>query len=297
MSMLLIRGTFRVPKDAKPDGDTVPFVPDDVAEWKLVPGHKPIQPKADGRVSIRMEAIDALETHFEGHYGPEQHQPLDLAHRASDELLTWLGFASVQRHEDETVTTIPDSVPGFILTQGADVHGRCVALVGRGTPPACTGYEIKVDEKLLQKTANFHLISSGMAYPTFYSGFPRELREALTAETLKARKAKKGVWGDGVDVTTTGARITEMSSLTAANGAVILPKLFRRLKEYLDLQPAHPPVVSLACLPTYLAGAADTFRLTSGGAPITGLHRIIQMPDANTVRMTCLPEEIVFDEK
>ncbi|MCX5608308.1 MULTISPECIES: thermonuclease family protein [unclassified Streptomyces] len=294
MSMLLIKGTFRVPPKSKPDGDTVPFIPDNVADWKLVPGCKQIVPAADGRVSVRLESVDALETHYEGAYGPEQHQPLDLAHRAANELLAWVGFASVDRHEDETVATIPESVPGFILTGGSDIYGRCVALVGRGTPPAASGYEIRVDQELLKKTANFHLISLGLVYPTFYSAFPRELREFLTTETQKARAAKKGVWADDVDVTMKGAKITGMPSITAADGAVILPKLFRRLKEYLDLKPYEP---LLNCFPSYLAGAGDRFRITSEPEEKVGLHRVVEVINGHTVRMTRQPEELVFDEK
>ncbi|MFG2980278.1 thermonuclease family protein [Streptomyces sp. NPDC048258] len=294
MFMLLIKGTFRVPADAKPDGDTVPFIPDNVADWKLVPGCKQIAPKADGRVSVRLEAVDALETHYEGPYGTEQHQPLDFAHRAANELLAWVGFDSVDRHEDETVATIPESVPGFILTRGADIYGRCVALVGRGTPPACTGYEVRVDQELLRKTANFHLISLGLAYPTFYAGFPKELREFLTTTAQQARAAKKGLWADDVDVTMKGAKVTGMSSITAANGAVMLPKLFRRLKEYLDLKPSEP---LLNCFPSYLAGAGDTFRITSEREEMVGLHRVVEVTNGHTVRMTRQPEEIVFEEK
>ncbi len=294
MSMLLIRGTFRVPATAKPDGDTIPFIPDNVGDWKLVPGRGQIKPAPDGRASIRLEAVDTLETHYEGPYGPVQHQPLDLAHRAANELLAWVGFASVDRHEDETVATIPDSVPGFILTRGADIHGRCVALVGRGTPPACSGYEIRVEEPLLKKTANFHLVSLGLAYPTFYAGFPQQLREVLTTAAREARTAKRGVWADDVDVTTKGAKICGMSSITAANGAVLLPKLFRRLKEYLDLNPAEP---LLTCFPSYLAGSADTFRITSERNEITGLHRVVEVTNGHTVRMLRQPEELVFEEK
>lgn len=290
MQMLLIRGSFKVPAKAEPDGDTVPFIPDNVAEWKLVPGCKKILPKADGRANIRLEGIDALETH----YGqPLEHQPLPLANHAADELLKWLGFTSVERHDDGTVTTTPDSVPGFILTRGTDVFGRCVALVGRRTPPVYSGYEIGISEDLLRKTANYHMLSLGLAYPTFYAGLPAYLRDVLSAAAQAARTAKTGLWAK--DVTTEGFKITGMSSLTADDGAVILPKLFRRLKDYLQLNPADP---SLTCFPAFLGGAADEFRIQS--APknlITGLQHVIEVTNGHTVKMTCDPEEFIFNEK
>ncbi|MFE1289426.1 thermonuclease family protein [Streptomyces sp. NPDC058751] len=294
MPMLLIKGSFKVSERAKPDGDTVPFVPDDPADWKLVPGCKRILPAADGHANIRLEGVDALETHYGGSYGPDQHQPIGLAHRAADELLKWLGFTGIVRGADETVTLTPAAVPGFILTRGTDVFGRCVALVGRGAPPGCTGYEIDVDEALVKKTANHHLLSLGLAYPTFYKGFPVRLRDVLATAARQARESTPplGVWAE--DVTRSGVKITGMTSLTADDGAVVLPKLFRRLKEYLDLDPMDP---SLACFPSYLAGGADEFRIPPDTKRIIGLQNVVEITDGNTVRMTHQPEEIVFEEK
>ncbi|MFI1279337.1 MULTISPECIES: nuclease [unclassified Streptomyces] len=295
MSMLLIRGSFRVNGGAKPDGDTIPFIPDDVEDWKLVPGRSQIVPKADGRASVRLEGIDALETHYSnGSYGPVRHQPLKFAHRAADAMLTWLGFTSIDRHPDECVTTMPDSVPGFLLTRGADAYGRCVALVGRRTPPAYGGYEIDVDEEMLKRTVNHHLVSIGLAYPAFYTGLPAHLREVLKAAALAARGATppKGLWSD--DVTVKGAKIEDISSITDADGVVILPKLFRRLKDYLDSAPAN---ASLDCFPAFLAGAADTFRILPDGELITGLHKVVEITNSRTLRMTHPAEDILFDEK
>ncbi|ATZ27032.1 nuclease [Streptomyces lavendulae] len=296
MSMLLIKGTFRA-MGSKPDGDTIPFTPDDVSDWKRVPGNHPVLPKADGRASIRLEAIDALETHYGSEdSGGVQHQPLDLAHQAADELLTWLGFTQIVRDPDETISsTTPETVPGFILTSGADIFGRCVALVGRRIPPAFNGYEIEVDERQLKKTANHHLVSLGLAYPTFYTGFPEPLRASLTLAAQAARNSipKKGVWSR--DLTTEGAEVTGMSSLTADNGAVILPKLFRRLKDYLDLAPAAP---ALSCFRAFLGGAADRFYLQGQPEPLTGLHHIVEIDAAGqTLKMTRPVEDITFDEK
>ncbi|MEU9303537.1 nuclease [Streptomyces sp. NPDC048269] len=294
MSMLLIRGKFKVEGGAKPDGDTLPFIPDNVADWKLVPGDGQVVPKADGRGSIRLEGIDALETHY-GEKEPHiEHQPRGLAHEAADELLKSLGFSTVLRDDDETVATVPDSVPGWILTRGADAFGRCVAFVGKGTPPVYSGYWTGVDEDLLKRTANYRLLLLGLAYPTFYSGLPVYLRELLTEASEKARASAKGVWN--VDKTLDGAAVTAMTSLTDdTTGAVILPKLFRRLKDYLDFT---APGTSLACFRAFLAGADDEYRLLpDSGALLRGLHHIVEVSADNTVRMTRPAREIVFNEK
>ncbi|MEU9037761.1 nuclease [Streptomyces sp. NPDC048352] len=302
MSMLIIRGTFRA-KDLQPDGDTIAFTPDDVADWRLVPGAHQVLPKADGRASVRLEGIDALETHYGDDESGVQHQPLGLAHRAADELLKWLNFKDFHRDEkapkesdrESVVLCVPETVPGYILTRGTDVYGRCVALVGRGRPPVLGGYEIDVDVEQLTKTANHHLVRQGLAYPAFYSGFPDHLRNALAVAAQEAKSAppgKRGVWD--ADVTTSGFKVTGMASLTADDGAVILPKLFRRLKDYLDLD-LHLEGAPLACLPAFLAGAGDTYYLQGTAERLTGLQGIV-VTDGETVRMTRPVEEITFDE-
>ncbi|MFJ3980185.1 hypothetical protein [Streptomyces sp. NPDC090021] len=55
--MLLIRGSFRVDDGAEPDGDTLPFIPDDVADWKLVGGRAEVVPKADGRTRTGLHSL------------------------------------------------------------------------------------------------------------------------------------------------------------------------------------------------------------------------------------------------
>jgi len=84
---------------AQPDGDSIRFTPDDPAQWDLITGTR-VKRNASGAAQLRLDAIDALETH----YGtPRTHQPLDLAHAAAAELLDWLGFSNVVRGQDETV--------------------------------------------------------------------------------------------------------------------------------------------------------------------------------------------------
>ncbi len=297
MPMLLIRGTFRA-KGFEPDGDTVNFTPDDVADWKLVPGSRPVVPRAFGNAAIRLEGIDALETHYGLEDSPSgrQHQPLPLAHQAADALLTALGFTAVVRddpeHPEKVTSTTPDVVHGYILTRGADIYGRCVALVGKDRQPAFNGYLVQVDEDALKNTVNHQLVKDGLAYPTYYSEFPELLRNALTAAAGEAQDLKKGVWQR--DATTTGVKVDGLTSLTADDGAVILPKLFRRLKDYLDLNPRDP---SLSCFRAYLAGASDDqFYLQGKAEVLSGMHHVVEV-DGCTVRMTHGPAEIVFVEK
>ena len=111
MAMFLIAGSFRI-TGAKPDGDSIRFTPNEPAKWDLITGPNRVKRNASGAAQLRLDAIDALETHYGS---PRTHQPLDFAHAAAAELLDWLGFSNVVRGQDETVTSSsPDMVAGFI---------------------------------------------------------------------------------------------------------------------------------------------------------------------------------------
>ncbi|MGV9457368.1 thermonuclease family protein [Streptomyces sp. NPDC003635] len=285
MPMLLIQGFYDI-KGSQPDGDTVHFTAADPTQWSLVGGGRgrAVEHSAAGRAKLRLDAVDAPETH----YGPKRvHQPLEPAHAARDELLRWLGFTDVQRRPDETVTaTIPETVPGFVLTRGADVHGRCIALAGRGTGPGTSGLEIDVDEDVLRTTVNHHLITQGLAYPTFYRTLFTTLRVELATVTQQARDEGRGLWPD--DATLSGAKITGLASLT--DDVLVLPKLFRRFVDYLRLD------MPLACAPAFLAGVGDRFSILSTGERCVGLHRVVEVTNGQTLRMTHPPEDLLFED-
>ncbi|WP_329469068.1 thermonuclease family protein [Streptomyces sp. NBC_01723] len=286
MPMLLIKGFYNV-TGSQPDGDTVHFTADEPSEWSLVGGGggRAVEHSSVGRAKLRLDAVDALETH----YGPSRdHQPLRFAHAARDEMLDWLGFTDVQRRPDESVTaTTPETVPGFVLTRGADVHGRCIALAGRGDPPGTSGLEIDVTVPVLRTTVNHHLLTEGLAYPTFYRSLFTTLRTEMAAVAVGARDARRGLWAS--DVTTTGAKITGPGSLT--DEVVILPKLFRRTMDYLRLD-----IMPLSCFPAFLAGGRDRFSVLSTGERRAGLHHVVEVTNGHTVRMTRPPEDLLFED-
>jgi endonuclease YncB( thermonuclease family) len=270
--MFLIAGSFRI-TGAQPDGDSIRFTPDDPANWDLITGTR-VKRNASGAAQLRLDAIDALETH----YGtPRTHQPLDLAHAAASELLDWLGFSNVVRAQDETVTSsTPDTVAGYILTRAADLYGRCISLVGRGDPPSDDGSSVFVDVDALRTTANHHLIKQGLAYPTYYRALFPDLRNEFTAVAKQAREAGLGVWAS--DATTSGFDVTGLEVLQ--DDIVIAPKLFRRLVDYLHLGDD-----SMAGFPAFLDQAADKFFILSTGHSTTGLDAVVEVA-GNNVKMT-----------
>ncbi|MEV0436566.1 hypothetical protein [Nocardia sp. NPDC050413] len=288
MPFLLISGVF-VAKGAAPDGDSVRFRPDDPALWDRVGGPHRVKRNASGAAQLRLDGIDSLETHYTPRHGTRTHQPLPLARAAADELLAWLGFTGVVRNDSETVTSADQAeVPGFILTRGADLHGRCVAFAGRGPAPGSSGAELFVDVALLRLTLNHHQLATGLAYPTFYRSLFPALRAEFTAVSEAAAAGSLGVWA--ADATTTGAAITSPSSLS--DDIVVLPKLFRRLADYLELGDGD---LSLDGFPAFLAQAADRFFIISTGHSTTGLDAITVI-DGSTVRLTHPPTDLVFDE-
>ncbi|MFB4302452.1 hypothetical protein [Actinomadura sp. NTSP31] len=287
MPMLMIQGTYRV-VGARPDGDSVRFIPDDPAQWDLVEGPHKVRRNSTGGAQLRLDGIDTLETHYRPPHGAELHQPAPFADRAADELVAWLGFTGVQRNSSGTITSSePERVPGYILTRGADVHGRCVALAGRGPAPGTSGTPHHVDVALLRQTANFRQLSEGVAYPTYYSKLFFDLRDAMTEAVQAARQAGSGLWP--ADITTTGAKIDGLATIT--DTAVLLPKLFRRLADFLALGGGAP---SLAGFRAFLDQRADRVLVLPTGQ-FTGLSTLVEVAD-QVVRLTRPPEDLVFQE-
>src|SRR5215211_7009464 len=99
----MLRGEFviRYPDSPRqgpePDGDTVKFQPDTPALVEGLPRRSGTPADLGPRgISVRLEAIDALETHF-----GETHQELEGATAARELLLANLGFTNVRFYQDQ----------------------------------------------------------------------------------------------------------------------------------------------------------------------------------------------------
>jgi hypothetical protein len=129
-------------------------------------------------------------------------------------------------------------------------------------------------------------VTTGLAYPTYYLKLYPELRAELTNQVLKARPST-GLWA--LDRTRKGVTVTDLTTLT--DDAVVLPKLFRRLVDYLDLNAGDP---SLDGFPAYLAQRADAVFMLSSGRYTT--FDFVVRVDGQNVRLTTDPEDLVFQE-
>src|SRR3954468_2481754 len=166
MPLTIIKGHYRI-VGSEPDGDSVRFYPLDRNAFTTL--HLRARVNRKGGAQLRLDAIDALETHYAPrvHGGFLQHQPLTLAHAASAQLLALLGFTDVQRDGETVTASAPEQTEGYILTRFADKYGRPVSFAYAGASEHADLSEVFVDEALLRQSANFQLVAQGLVYPTY----------------------------------------------------------------------------------------------------------------------------------
>jgi endonuclease YncB( thermonuclease family) len=290
MPMILIDGTFSILNTA-PDGDSIRFIPNNPSLWKKL--ETKVRPNKSGGVQLRLEAIDALETHYRPSVGAigTQHQPTQLARAASARLLDLLGFDSstVERNQGEQIKkAVPAQVPGYIVTRFADTYGRAVAFAFKGKADKPDGESIFVDKALLHQSANYQILLEGLVYPTFYSKLYADLRRELTAAATKARSKKLGIWVE--DATNSGFTLKSLKTIT--DEVEILPKLFRRLLSYLAINDGG---VELDGFAAYLEANNDRLLILPEGR-ITGFDNIVEI-DGQTLKLTEKAENLIFFEK
>jgi len=201
MAYTLIRGEFVIRyanspnQGPEPDGDTIKFEADNLDLVRGLPQPSGRPPAINGRggVNVRLEAIDALETHFEN-----KHQEKDGAYKARDELLRLLGFADVEffpNNPGRVKSASQNSLPGFVLSNGIDVNGRMIGFIYKdsmvwdadGSNVEADGSTVAVDTAKADQSLNTALLSHGHVYPAFYGTLPTTLREHLAAKSEAAR--------------------------------------------------------------------------------------------------------------
>jgi len=226
----LIPGSF-VLIGKEPDGDSVRFRPDDPADLAKLARAYLIRPsKVDGSVQLRFDGIDATELHYKGGAQP-------FAVEARDALLKAMGWTSVTIAPDSTIVTdcVPTEIEGVIFSKAAEANGRPVSFVLVGEDAKISsdhshhGWTF-LDRNLLEKTMNFKMLASGMAYPTFYTSLAQELLEPLREVARAARADGLGLWPHD---STPQFRLVSQADIDENSGNVILPKLFRRATDYL----------------------------------------------------------------
>lgn len=279
MSFTLIKGTFHV-AGYSPDGDSVRFKAERPELWGRLSGPS-VERNARGHAQLRIEAVDALETHYMGHT-----QPLAQARAASDFLLRFLGIDDVVWDEEHSqVLSAEDGVEGYILSRSTESNRRPVAFVFAGEACDRDGCEVSLDGPILKRSLNYRLLSRGLAYPMYYNGLFSDLRGHLTNAVAAARSEGLGLWP--TDRTNAGFSASDLVAVTEE--VAILPKLFRRIISYMGE-----------------GGGIEGFRehLRKGCEPLvrisevhfTRLDAIVEMK-GRRVRLSEPPENLIFMDR
>lgn len=178
---------------------------------------------------------------------------------------------------------VHDATAGFILSRSLEQHGRPVSFVFVGAPPAPDGSLLELDVALLRKSVNYASLLAGDAYPLFYDTLFGELRSALSRAAQTARTRGRGLWAS--DRSEVGLTVSDQAALERE--AVVFPKLFRRLTEFLRQQVG--PLGQF--LPWLAAKREQVLDLPTGN--FTHFDNVLAV-DHGTVRLIRRPEQLVF---
>jgi len=246
----IIKGRFHV-KGYQPDGDSIRFESDDPTHWGAFDWDSATKKKT-AKKQLRIEGIDALETHYEGY-----HQPRPFAIAALERLLKLLGIENVKFSLNvTTIVDADDAQPGFIASNGLDRYDRPISLLFPASAKLTDGSILTSDRVPFEKSINYILIREGLAYPTFYTTTDKFLAEKIRKATRLARKDERGIWA--IDRT---ADLVLWDTRTIQEDVTIMPKLFRRLVEFCDAY------ADFAELPAYMARQKDNLELWDDPTP------------------------------
>lgn len=232
MPFLVMKGTFRV-AGTEPDGDTVQFILDDPSVIGAFRGRKP-EINSSGRIKVRFEGIDALETHFNAKGLGEVQQPNPWADQATDRMLQLSGTTNIVWPDRKKAVRKATGGRGYILARpdkGVDKNKRVVGLVFSGTTAWSDGTQVRLDASGLGTSVNLTLAAEGLAYPIYYETLYYDLRDEFTRVVRQARSGNKGVWASDKSA---GVQVTQAADVTVRNP--VWPKLFRRITEYMGSQ-------------------------------------------------------------
>jgi endonuclease YncB( thermonuclease family) len=274
----IIHGTFHV-KGFSPDGDSIRFAADNPVNWDFFHWSTSAKKKAVKK-QLRIEAIDALETHYEGY-----HQPRSFAVAALERMLGYIGIGGVKYSLSVAVIVdAADGTPGYIASASVDCYDRPVSFVFGEVPGLADGAEVSVNELPLNESINYRLAKDGLVYPTFYTTTDRAIAERFRAAVADARIASRGIWA--IDRT---PDFTLWDTRTIQDDALILPKLFRRIVSFFDARG------DIDELPAYLNKQKDRLKLWSGGST-TSLDKLLVV-EGRRLRLATPVEDLLFSPK
>jgi hypothetical protein len=230
MKYLLIKGSMHV-VGYSPDGDSMMFKADNPALWNgLDNENKEIftekLTKENGAVQLRLEGIDALETHFapmplptpsdlkpkekdkEGKPVPGGYkQPAEIGRIAAEAFMWLVGVKKVEWRKFGKTTWVDkacfekngqefwldekqtDNIPAYIVTSNIEKNGRPLAWVFPGNTNDPDGSELTKEmlANRLEKSVNYQLLRYGLVYPYFFMTLAGRLRDKLIEAVRRAQ--------------------------------------------------------------------------------------------------------------
>ena len=227
-----------------------------------------------------------MESHFVAP-GGVVHQPLNFANAAMDFVLAQSGITGVVWNNNHTrIDQANDGTPGYILTRQKDKNGRPVAFAFAGTTTDVDGTDVFFGVDRLKNSINYKSLEAGHAFATFYTGLFADLRGAMAAVVVTARTAGNGIFA--ADKTNSGVTVDSLDAITDQH--VIMPKLFRRLAEFI----AGDPAPDLSDFKDWLEGKNEQV-LMLRTQNFTHLDDLVEI-NGQEVKLTEFPEDLVFGE-
>jgi len=308
MDYIVLHGEFiirypgaKLNQSPQPDGDTIKFHPDNVDLVRDLARRNHARPGLNGHmyINVRLEAIDALETHFE-----KTHQEKRGGEAARNQLLAELGFKNLEfstnpDYSNVVVSANADRLRGYVLSNGVDTYGRLIGFVlSSSHRVGDDGDKIASDDadliKHVKNSANFKLLKEGLVYPAFYDSLPDGLRSQLktTAQHARTQNSPNGIWKNAQATPSHPAHVTNAKSLEKL---VMWPKLFRRLVTYFE---AQGPQSRLSGFKSWMQAGGektnDSIRLEDGTTK--HFHDIVKVA-GDAINLTVEPETIVIKDK
>jgi hypothetical protein len=328
MNYTLIKGSFHVVGQS-PDGDSIKFRAANAMLWDCIPTEnrelflKNFKENA-GVVQLRLEAIDALETHYTppkpvgataSYKSRGYSQPEHFGRLSTNAFLDFLGvtdakwrsfgrntFISQATINGSLVKTkLTDNIAGYIVSGDMELNGRPVAWIFLGETDFADGGTISKEElvKLVPKSANYELLRLGMVYPLFYSTLPAAVRFVM-AEAVKeglSRAAKypgePNIWL--IDYSLRGIELSTVNLLVESHS--IYPYLFRKIiKHYSNVEMSRQSAGELSSESIPMEGFFKEGNPTIFCVSEQDFLRLDEILEISgfTVRMKKAPHDLVF---
>lgn len=248
----------------KPDGDTLAFKPHDSAALAALPGpdgdpgRVNFDPDTNSAADVRLQGIDALETHYQpavsdprppGATPPpgiskpsagNHQQGVSLGRGAVHTLLGMLGVKVTDadwhpwgylRHVTVggvvVATKFQENVEIVVVASAVEREGRVLGWVFPGPVALAEGALLTETQlaALVKQSCNARLLAAGLAYPYYFMTLATALRGKLNTAVATAQRARRGVWA--VDASAAGVAVPTLTVLH--DSVTLLPYLFRKL--------------------------------------------------------------------